>query len=53
MRNLLFIFLKSIGFSNFAYFQTLYDLPDKITSLQKPKRGFGKGGFVVMKACKK
>jgi len=44
--------LVSAGFSNASYYQTLYDLPDRINSIQKPEKEYGKGGFVVIKACK-
>ncbi|RKY31622.1 MAG: SAM-dependent methyltransferase [Candidatus Omnitrophota bacterium] len=40
--------LGSTGFSKFSYYQTLYDFPDEIKSVQKPQKGFGKGGFVVI-----
>jgi ubiquinone/menaquinone biosynthesis C-methylase UbiE len=40
--------LKSIGFSRFSYYQTIFDYPDKLNSIQKPQKGFGKGGFVVI-----
>ncbi len=42
--------LKSIGFKRISYYQTIYKLPDKIHSLQRPQKGFGKGGFVVIGA---
>ena len=40
--------LKNTGFSRFYYYQTLYKLPSKTNSIQKPRKGFGKGGFVVI-----
>ncbi|MBN1446069.1 MAG: class I SAM-dependent methyltransferase [Candidatus Omnitrophica bacterium] len=46
------VLLKSAGFNNISYYQTLYNLPDEITSVQRPKKSFGEGGFVVIKACK-
>jgi len=45
--------LKSAGFDDVSYFQTLYDLPEKITSVQNVRKGYGNGGFVVIKAGKK
>ena len=45
--------LKMAGFDGFACYQTLFTLPDKMKSLQEPRKGFGKGGFVVIKATKK
>jgi ubiquinone/menaquinone biosynthesis C-methylase UbiE len=44
--------LVSEKFGNISYYQTLYDLPDKITSVQKPEKSYGKGGFVVIAAHK-
>ena len=40
--------LKDAGFSEFSYYQTLYKLPEEIKLIQKPQKGFGKGGFVVI-----
>ena len=40
--------LKNTGFSEFSYYQTLYKLPAEIKSLQRPRKGFGQGGFVVI-----
>ena len=42
--------LKSAGFSRFTYYQTFFHLPDKIKSIEKPQKGFDKGGFVVISA---
>ena len=42
--------LKATGFSRFTYCQTVFHLPDKIKSIEKSQRGFGKGGFVVISA---
>lgn len=44
--------LKNTGFSKLSYYQTLYELPGEIKSVQKPQRGSGKGGFVVISAEK-
>lgn len=44
--------LEKAYFSNFSYYQTLYNLPDKIKSVQRPQKGFGKGGFVVIRGEK-
>ena len=44
--------LKDTGFSKFSYWQTLYKLPEGINSIQKPQKGFGKGGFVVIRGEK-
>ena len=40
--------LENTGFSKFSYYQTLYNFPDRIKSVQKPQKGFGRGGFVVI-----
>jgi len=45
--------LKDTGFSKFFYYQTLYKLPAEIKSVQKPRKGFGQGGFVVISGEKK
>ena len=44
--------LKAIGFNRFSYYQTISKLPKKMNSVEKPKKGFGKGGFVVICAKK-
>ena len=45
--------LDNVGFSRFSYHQTLYKLPGKMNSIQKPQRGFGEGGFVVISGGKR
>ncbi len=45
--------LKNLGFSRFSYYQTLFDLPSRLTRIEQPLKGFGKGGFVVISAFKK
>jgi ubiquinone/menaquinone biosynthesis C-methylase UbiE len=45
--------LKMSGFGRISYYQTIYKFPDKMNSVEKPKKGFGKGGFVVLSAKKK
>ncbi|MBN2119794.1 MAG: class I SAM-dependent methyltransferase [Candidatus Omnitrophica bacterium] len=40
--------LKVAGFNTFSYYQTLFELPGKMKSVEKPCQGFGKGGFVVI-----
>jgi len=44
--------LKENGFVRFSYYQTLFKLPDKMTVIEKPQRGFDRGGFVVINAAK-
>ncbi len=43
---------KAVGFDKIAYHQTLFNYPDKLNSIEKPRKGFGKGGFVVVSAQK-
>lgn len=40
--------LKESGFTSFSYYQTGSVLPDQMLSVEKPRAGFGKGGFVVI-----
>jgi ubiquinone/menaquinone biosynthesis C-methylase UbiE len=44
--------LKAAGFDSFKYYQTITDLPHKIAIVEEPRKGFGKGGFVVISATK-
>ncbi|MCP4651883.1 MAG: methyltransferase domain-containing protein [Candidatus Omnitrophica bacterium] len=44
--------LNKLGFKKLSYFQTIFDLPEKINSVQKPIKGCGKGGFVVISGQK-
>ena len=44
--------LKKTGFSRFFYYQTIFELPDKINAIEKPKKGFGRGAFVLICAKK-
>jgi len=46
-------FLKMTDFGRISYYQTIYKFPDKMNSVEKPKKGFGEGGFVVVSAKKK
>lgn len=45
--------LRETGFIRLSYYQTLFKLPEKIDSIEKPKRGFSKGGFVVISGEKR
>jgi ubiquinone/menaquinone biosynthesis C-methylase UbiE len=45
--------LDYTGFSGFSYYQTLYKLPAEIKSIEKPRKGFGQGGFVAITGVKK
>lgn len=44
------VLLRQAGFKKFSYFQTLFSLPEKMVSVEKPIKGFNKGGFVVVSA---
>jgi len=44
--------IKNAGFGKLSYYQTLSKMPNEITTIEKPKGGFGKGGFVVISARK-
>lgn len=44
---------KSQGFSNFSFYQTLFNFPNKLEKPDRPKKGFGEGGFVAVKASSK
>jgi ubiquinone/menaquinone biosynthesis C-methylase UbiE len=44
--------LATLKFVDFKFCETLFQLPDWITRIENPKKGFGKGGFVVV-ACRK
>ena len=44
--------LKDTGFDNFFYYQAIFESPEKIASIENPQRGFGRGGFVVIRARK-
>ena len=44
--------LKAAGFKQVLYYQTLFDLPEKMNSVDKLRNGFGKGGFVIVSASK-
>lgn len=45
--------LRKAGFDSFAYYQTLSMLPGEMDSVERPQKGFGKGGFVVISGEKK
>ena len=46
-------FLKLNGFRKFSCYQAVFSLPDKIRSIEKPRIGFGKGGFVAISGEKR
>lgn len=45
--------LRKLGFKSFSCYQTIFDVPGKIHSIERPLRGFGRGGFVAISANKK
>ncbi|MBL7081748.1 MAG: class I SAM-dependent methyltransferase [Candidatus Omnitrophica bacterium] len=44
--------LKDAGFSKFSIYQTIFHLPQKVKKIERPKPGYGQGGFVVIGAYK-
>jgi ubiquinone/menaquinone biosynthesis C-methylase UbiE len=44
--------LSQSGFQNFYYWQTLFSFPDDISQIEKPLKGFNRGGFIVTRAQK-
>ncbi|MDD3296995.1 MAG: methyltransferase domain-containing protein [Candidatus Omnitrophica bacterium] len=44
--------LDNSGFQKFEYYQTLFNLPSKMTAVDKPLKGYGRGGFVVISGKK-
>lgn len=43
--------LKKAGFNKFSYYQTIFNFPEKMSSIENSEKGFGKGGFIVVGAC--
>lgn len=44
--------LTRTRFKKFSYWQTIFRIPDEMRSVHKTRKGFGKGGFVVIRALK-
>ena len=44
--------LEEADFSKIAFYQTIFQFPNEMTDIEKPKSGFGKGGFVVISGQK-
>ena len=44
--------LSRSGFKKLSFYQTLSKLPQDLTSVEVPKKGYGRGGFVVISAVK-
>jgi len=45
--------LRACGFSHFIFYQTIFQLPNKMRSIVEPQKSFGKGGFVVISGEKR
>ncbi|ELR71935.1 Methyltransferase [Fulvivirga imtechensis AK7] len=45
--------LSRAWFNEFSFCQTLFHLPDQITTVESPQPGYGEGAFVVVRAKKK
>lgn len=45
--------LGSAGFGQFSYLQTISDYPDRLHGVERARKGYGKGGFVLISADKK
>ncbi|RJO63629.1 MAG: class I SAM-dependent methyltransferase [Candidatus Omnitrophota bacterium] len=41
--------LKKSGFHKLSFYQVLFRPPERVYSIEKEQKGFGKGGFVVVK----
>jgi SAM-dependent methyltransferase len=44
---------KSLGFCRLSFYQTVFQFPEKLRTVEVPKKGYGTGGFVVISAEKK
>ena len=44
--------LHTSQFERVSYYQTLFQLPSDMISVQEPEKGFGRGGFVVISGRK-
>jgi SAM-dependent methyltransferase len=44
--------LEKINFKNIQVYQTIFKLPKEITEIEPVRKGYGKGGFVVIHAQK-
>jgi ubiquinone/menaquinone biosynthesis C-methylase UbiE len=47
------VYLKKIGFSDFSFFQTVFNASAKINRIDAVEVGYGKGSFVVINSKKK
>jgi SAM-dependent methyltransferase len=44
--------IEDLQFILLGFYQTIFQFPEKICALEKPRKGFGTGGFVVIDAKK-
>ena len=44
--------LKKTGFNKFIFYQNIFKKPEEIKAFQPVKQGYGRGGFVVIRAQK-
>jgi len=44
--------IEGVQFSLLSFYQTIFQLPKKILSVDMPKKGYGTGGFIVIAAEK-
>ena len=44
--------LKATNFNRINYYQSIFKLPGQVNAIEKPKKNFGQGGFVVVSARK-
>ena len=40
--------LEDNNFSKFSFYQTIFNLPEEVKTIEAPLEGYGKGGFVVI-----
>ena len=45
--------LSDSGFQDIKYYQTLFSLPSETTAVDKPRKGYGEGGFVLISGYKR
>ncbi len=45
--------IKKTGFNKLSYYQTIFNLPQEINSIEKPQKGIGEGSFIVISAQKR
>ncbi|MDD5645434.1 MAG: SAM-dependent methyltransferase, partial [bacterium] len=45
--------MEEAGFKRFIFYQTIFRPLDEIKRLEPVKKGYGEGGFVVMRAARR